>query len=464
MTVHDQDLRNSDPVERAARAHLLTPSEEMAKLGQTVRPVVTHGEGIHVFTAEGRRLIDGPAGMWCTQLGYGRSEIAQAMADQAMRLCYNSPWYTTNSPAAELAERIAAMTPGDLNRVFFTTGGSTAVDTALRFCEYWNNVQGRPDKKRIIAQIDGYHGSTALTAACSGRRESWPFFDIATDRVSFLSSPNPRLAGGRSETEFLDFLVREFEETIARLGPGTVAAFVAEPVLASGGVIIPPAGYHARLLEICRRHDILYISDEVVTAFGRCGAWFASEEVFGITPDIITFAKGVTSGYVPLGGLAISESVLARISGANARGGWFNNGYTNTGHPVACAAALANIGVMAREGVIDHVRTIMPRFKQMLIGLRDLPLVVDARVSGLIGAVEIMTGPPHPEADERDRRLSRRVDEIAWDLGLILRPIANLCVMSPPLVITGEEIDRIGAILREAITRAGKELAEGGIG
>jgi len=458
------DMRNEDRTALAARDHLLNPSEEMEKLGEAARPVLTHGEGIHVYTDTGQRLIDGPAGMWCTQVGYGSPDIAQAIAAQALRLSYNSPWYTTNSPAAELAGRIAGMTPGDLNRVFFTTGGSTAVDTALRFVEYYNNVLGRPAKKKIIARYDGYHGSTALTAACTGRTGNWPNFDIVGDRVSFLSSPNPRLADGRSDAEFLDFLVTEFEHRIAQLGPDTIAAFLAEPVLASGGVIIPPTGYHARIKAICERHDILYISDEVVTAFGRCGEWFASESVFGVVPDMITFAKGVTSGYVPLGGVAISEAVLARVSGGNARGGWFNNGYTYTGHPVSCAAALANIAVIERDGLLPHTRAMIPHFAEGLAALRDLPLVADVRAVGLIGAVEIMTGPPHAEATELDKKIALRVDEIAWDLGLIVRPIVNLCVISPPLIVTATEIDRICAILREAILRTGKELADGRIG
>lgn len=454
----DGSFPNVDPTEAAALAHLLRPSEEMEKLGDEVRPVLTHGEGIHVFTNDGRRLIDGPAGMWCTQIGYGSPEIAAAIAAQATKLSYNSPWYTTNSPAATLAERIAQHTPGDLNRIFFTTGGSTAVDTALRLCEYINNVLGRPQKKRILVQYDGYHGSTELTAACSGRTGSWPNFDIAQERISFLSSPNPRLAGNRSEGEFLDFLVAEFEERIATLGADTIAAFLAEPVLASGGVIIPPKGYHARLHEICRRHDILYISDEVVTGFGRCGEWFASEKVFGVVPDMITFAKGLTSGYVPLGGVAISESLLARVSGEHARGGWFNNGYTYTGHPVGCAAAMASMDVIERDGLLDHVREVSGHFAHVLNGLRDLELVVDVRCSGLIGAVEIMKGEPHAEANKLDLKLAERADDHAWDLGLIVRPIANLCVISPPLIVTKEDIDRIGAILREAISRTGSDL------
>jgi adenosylmethionine-8-amino-7-oxononanoate aminotransferase len=350
-----------------------------------------------------------------------------------------------------------------LNRVFFTTGGSTAVDTALRFVEFYNNVLGRPQKKRIIVRLDGYHGSTTLTASCTGRTGMWPNFDVAQDRISFLSSPNQRLAEGRSEADFLDHLIAEFEERLAALGPETVAAFLAEPILASGGVIVPPKGYHARIKAICERHDILYISDEVVTAFGRCGEWFASERVYGVLPDIITFAKGVTSGYVPLGGLAISEKVLARVSGENAKDSWFNNGYTFSGHPVSCAAALANIAVMERDAILPHVRKMMPHFARSLDSLLDLPLVAGVRHSGLIGAVEIMAGPDHVEATDLDKKLAARVDDIAWSLGLIVRPIANLCVISPPLVVTEAQIDEICAILRQAIERVGEELRNGHI-
>ena len=311
-----------DGLKNAMREHVFAPAQEMAKLGKSSQPVLTHAEGIYVYAEDGSRLIDGPAGMWCAQVGYGRKEIVDAIAHQAMTLPYASPWYMATSPAVRLAEKIATLTPGDLNRIFFTTGGSTAVDSALRFSEFYNNVLGRPYKKRIIVRYDGYHGSTALAAACTGRTGNWPNFDIRQDRISFLSSPNPRHAGNRTQEEFLDDLVTEFEDRIEELGADTIAAFLAEPILASGGVIIPPKGYHARFKAICEKHDILYISDEVVTGFGRCGEWFASEKVFGVVPDIITFAKGVTSGYVPLGGFAISDKVLARVSGDNARESW----------------------------------------------------------------------------------------------------------------------------------------------
>ncbi|KOF14382.1 hypothetical protein AC244_27490 [Ensifer adhaerens] len=454
----DTSLRpNAYPATENARKHLLMPAEEMSKLGTEVRPLLTHGEGVYLFDESGRRYIDGPAGMWCTQIGYGRQEIAKAIADQAMKLSYNSPWYTINSPSSELAARIAEKTPGDLNRIFFTTGGSTAVDTALRFTEFYNNVLGRPEKKKIIVRKNGYHGSTQLTASCSGREGNWPNFDIANDRIKFISSPDKRHRGTRSEAAFLQDLVEEFESTIDEIGPDKVAAFLAEPLLASGGVVIPPRGYHARIKAICESHDIIYISDEVVTAFGRCGEWFASEKVFGVVPDIITFAKGLTSGYVPMGGLAISERLLARISGEAANGSYFTNGYTYTGHPVSSAAALANMDVIENDGLLEHVRKVGVYFAERLAGLATLPSIWDVRTAGLIGCVECITEPGRTFADESDKRLTGVVDRLCFERGLVVRPIANMCVLSPPLTINRQEIDEMCDILRSAIMDATTE-------
>lgn len=456
--IMDEARSRQAEIERMARDHLLVPAQDMGVLGKKALPALSHGEGIYVYDEDGRKYIDGPAGMWCTQVGYARPEMAEAIAAQAMKLSYNSPWYTTNSPSARLAEKIAAMTPGDLNRIFFTTGGSTAVDTALRFTEFYNNRLGRPEKKRIIVRFDGYHGSTNLTAACSGRKGNWANFDVETDRISFLSSPNIRLAGNRSPDDFLDDLVAEFEDRISTLGPETIAAFLAEPVLASGGVIIPPKGYHARFKAVCEKYDILYISDEVVTGFGRCGEWFASEKVFGVVPDLITFAKGVTSGYVPLGGVAISEALLEQVSGDDAKGTYFGNGYTYSGHPVSCAAALANIEIFEKDGLLDHVRDVSDHFGAALSALGDLDKVADVRFSGLVGCVECMTDPGRGEVSPEDSAFAAKIDEICFEMGLIVRPIANMCVISPPLTITEAQIDDICTILRAAIERATQDM------
>lgn len=455
---------NAAELETAAHEHLISPAEEMSKLGTSGgRPMFASADGVHIWDNRGHKLLDGPGGMWCTQVGYNSKPIADAISAQALRLCYNSPWYSLSGPAAELSKRISDFAPGDLNHVFFTTGGSSAVDSALRFVQFYNNVLGRPTKKAIICRIDGYHGSTHLTAACSGRAGNRPNFDLALENVSFISAPNVfRRPKGMTEAQFLDYLIAEFEERVNTLGPDNVGAFLAEPLLASGGILIPPKGYHARILDICRKHDILYISDEVVTGFGRCGHWFASEEVFDIVPDIITFAKGVTSGYVPLGGFVISDKVLSRVSGENAKGSYYTNGYTYSGHPVSCAAALANIEVFEKDNILEHVRDIAPYFQEKLQELTALPLVGDVRGTGLLGCVECVTNPEDTEASDFDKQVALRVDRYCYDGGLIVRPIGSMCVLSPALIITKEQIDEMVRILRDSIVKVQNELkAEG---
>ena len=460
-----QERWNTPALLDAAHEHLISPFEEMEKLGTSGgRPMLVKGEGIYVTNSEGRRLLDGPAGMWCTQVGYACPEIAQAIAAQAMQISYTSPWYFLNGPSAALSRRIAEMTPGDLNHVFFTTGGSSAVDSALRFVQFFNNVLGRPEKKMILCRIDGYHGSTHLTAAVSGRAGNRPNFDLALDNVSFLSAPNTfRRPSQMSEEGFLAHLLQEMEERIEDLGPDRIGAFIAEPILASGGILMPPEGYHQKTLELCRKHDILYISDEVVTAFGRLGHWFASQDEFGITPDIITFAKGVTSGYVPLGGFAISDKVLARISGKNSKGSAYSNGYTYSGHPIACAAALANMDVFEDKNLLAHVRDVAPYFMARLQSLKDLPLVGDVRGRGLLGCVECQTDPKSDAATKFDIKVATRIDRYCYEKGLIVRPIGAMCVMSPALIITKEQIDELVGILRDSIEIVQVELREEGL-
>jgi adenosylmethionine-8-amino-7-oxononanoate aminotransferase len=260
-------------IENAAKDHLIQPWDEIKSLGSEIRPIISSAENIYLIDANGKKLIDAPAGMWCSQVGYGRKEIAQTMSDQAMMLSYNSPWYTTSSPAALLSKKIADFTPGDLNHIFFTSGGSTAVDSALRFVQFYQHSRGKADKKFILARLGGYHGSTHLAAACSGDLTSKPKFNLDQEPISFLSSPNPlKLPDGVSKEGFCDFLLDELRERIKELGADSIGALIAEPVQASGGVIIPPKNYAEGMVKICRDNDILYISDEVVTAFGRCGA------------------------------------------------------------------------------------------------------------------------------------------------------------------------------------------------
>ena len=276
---------------------------------------VDRAQGIYLWDGQGKRFIDGPAGMWCTQIGYGREEMAEAIADQVRKLPYTSPFTNTTEPSSILAKKIVERTPGDLNNVFFTTGGSTAVDTAIRTMHFMNNRLGRPEKKIVISREKSYHGSTYLSHTVSGKERDKSRFDTESRLVRFLPDVNPyRRPEGMSVEAWCDEKVADLERMIADVGADKIGAFIAEPILASGGVVVPPPGYHRRTFEVCKANDILYISDEVVTAFGRLGHWFASEEVFGIKPDMITCAKGLTSGYIPMGAVIISDEVMANCA------------------------------------------------------------------------------------------------------------------------------------------------------
>ena len=437
--------------------HHLHPWDAMWSLGAADRTITTGGDGIYLYDAHGRKLIDGPGGMWCVQIGHGRREMAQAIAEQALQLSYNSPWGFANAPSARLARKLAELSPGDLNTVMFTTGGSTAVDTALRFAHFYNNRLGRPEKKAVISRERSYHGSTYLAASVSGKERFASWFDRDA-RVHFLPdiSPNLRPAGTSLE-DWATAKAQDLDDAIRHMGAERVAAFIAEPILASGGVVIPAPGYYQRCREVCRRHDVLFIADEVVTAFGRLGHWFASQEVFGVEPDLITCAKGLTSGYLPLGACLISDRLIAEVSGPDQESILFSNGYTYSAHPVCCAAALENIRIIEAEGLLEHVRAIAPHFLERLHALRRHAIVGDTRGMGLVGCVE---GRPQGPGDRfsRDLAFGTRVDQVCEELGLVVRPLVNMCVFSPPLIITADQIDAMFDILDRAIGQVAVDL------
>ncbi|MFC3207112.1 aminotransferase [Aquamicrobium soli] len=446
-----------------ATRHLVQPWPYAGSAGAEARTLIGEGDGIYITDAMGKRLIDGPAGMWCTNVGHRREELARVMYDQSMQLSYNTPWYTMNAPSAQLAQRIAGHAPGDLSHVFFTTGGSTAVETALRFMQFYNNVKGRPDKKLILSRGGAYHGSTYLSASLNGRPRSHDWMDGLDAIAVKLTAPDPfRRPQGMSIEAFGDFLVEEFRDTVARIGAERIGAFIGEPVQASGGVIVPPDNYLKRIREICRVNDILFIADEVVTAFGRLGSIFASGEVFGLDPDMITFAKGVTSGYFPLGGVVISERLLEGLRRSNHPDALFGHGLTYTSHPVGCAVALKNLDLL-EGGVLAHAREVAPYFQARLKSLEELPLVGEVRGMGLMACVECVADRESKNPLELDTNVGERIDRHCQELGLLVRPLINMCVMSPPLVITRGQIDTLVDILREGISRTMEELRKEGV-
>ncbi len=429
--------------------------------GATKYMVASHAEGIFIYDDKGKRYIDGPGGMWSMQIGYGRQEMADAISKQVLELPFNNPWSSASEPSAVLAAKLAAEAPGDLNNVFFTTGGSTAVDTAIRFVWFYNNIRGKHEKKGIIARQKGYHGSTYMASCVSGKERDKSFMDIDNKNVHFLSNINPSLRPSDMDVAaWCDRCISEFEELVKRVGSHQIAAFIAEPVLASGGVIVPPEGYHSRCLEICKRYDIIYISDEVVTAFGRLGEFFSSKNIFGIEPDIITMAKGITSGYVPLGGVLISDRLMDEIKSKNNEGVMFSNGFTYSSHPVSCAAALKNIEIMEREGLFEHVKSIAPYFQSRLRDLRRYKIVGDTRGIGLLGCVEGVVSSNLDEEEQLliDYEFGTRLDQKCESKGLIVRPLINMCVFSPPLIMKLDQIDLMFNIIEEALEEVTAEM------
>ncbi len=426
--------------------------------------VMDRAEGAWLYDIDGNRYLDSVGGLWCTNIGQGRSEMVEAVAEQMLKMTYASPFVDmTNAPAAELAAKLAELAPGDLNHVMFSCGGSTANDSAFRLIQYYQNCRGKRNKKHIIARDASYHGSTYVSMSIGGKKADHPpEFDYIRDTIHHISSPNYyRNGDGQSESQYLDFLVDELEQKIVELGADNVAAFFAEPILGAGGVVVPPDGYHQRTMEICKAHDVLYVSDEVVTAFGRLGHWFASKDVFGLQPDIITCAKGITSGYLPLGATIYSSHIHDVISEPG-HGRYFSNGYTYSGHPVSCAAALKNIEIMERENLFEHVKDVGQYFEKKLQTLNDLEIVGEIRGVSLMQCVEFVADKSTKAVFPDHIDISKTISAIADKKGLLVRPIINLNVMSPPLIIDKQQIDFVVETLRESIEEATVQLKKEG--
>jgi len=426
--------------------------------------VIAESEGAYVFDSDGKRYLDGIAGMWCVNVGYANDEMVQAIADQARRLAYFSPFCdTTTAPGAELAATLAELAPGSLNRVFFSTGGSTANDTAVRIIHYYQHRRGKPEKKHIITLEDGYHGSTFLAMSINGKADDRSAFHYIDDIVHRISSPNGyRRPPGTTLEEFCDLLIDELERVILEVGPERIACLIAEPVLGSGGVIVPPPGYQRRVAEMCRRYDVLYVADEVVTAFGRLGHMFASQEMFDVTPDVISCAKGLTSGYAPLGATLFSEEIYEVISQPDPSLP-LSHGFTYSGHPVSCAAALKSIEILQRDGILQNVRDVGPYFEKQLATLEGLPLVGDVRGSHFMMCVENVANRETKELLPEEIDVGTRIADQCERRGLLVRPIGHLNVLSPPLILDREQVDFCVEVLREGILATADELVREGL-
>ena len=457
---------DAEGLRQADLDHCIHPWTDFADWPQTGSTIMVRGEGAHVWDAEGRKFIDGIGGLWFANVGFGRQELIDAAAKQMAELPQYS-YFTDlgNPPATELAAKLAELAPGDLNHVFYSTGGSIAIDTAGRTAHFYFDNLGKPSKRLFISRRNAYHGSTFLSAALSGKMSEKRGFQFPGGLVHHLSAPNCyRMPPGiNGEAAYCDYLADEFESKVAELGADNIAAFFAEPIMGAGGVLVAPAGYHQRMKQVCEANDILYISDEVVTGFGRLGHFFASEAVFGVVPDMITAAKGITSGYMPLGATLVSDRVYEGLSKPRADGGAFSHGFTYSGHAVACAVALANIEVMQRDNLCERVRETGPYFLERLKTLGDLPIVGDVRGSHFMLCVELVQDKQTKEPFPEEAAIERRIDRETQKRGMIVRLIGNLCVLSPALILDKAGINEMVAILREAIKAVMAELDREGI-
>ena len=445
-------------------AHFLHPWTHFDTFKRDGSLVIQSANGAYVTDSAGKRYLDGIGGLWCVNIGYGRQEMAQVIAEQVLKLSYSNTFTDcTNEPAAELAAKLAEIAPGLLNHVAYSMSGSCANDTAIRLAHYYHSRRGEPNRRIIVSRYNSYHGSTYLGMTLGNREgDRSPHFRYIDGLVHHLRAPYAyRRPDGISEAQFTDQLVEELQTAIRTIGAANIAAFIAEPIQGAGGVVPPPPGYLPRMREVLARHGILFIADEVVTGFGRIGHWFASYDEYGIEPDILVAAKGLTSGYLPLGATIYSDQIHEVISAPDPEA-WFTHGFTYSGHPVCCAAALKNIEIIAREDLLGNARNVGDYFETRLKELASLPLVGDVRGRRFMMCVEYVADKTTRAAVPEAANMSRRIAQQCEAKGLLVRPLGHLDIMSPPLTLTREQCDTLVDTLHEAIEEVTTELRHEG--
>ncbi len=443
------DRFDLDSLRRLDRAHHLHPFTDHGAMHREGTHVIRSARGSTLIDEEGRELLDGLAGLWCVNVGHGRQEIEQAVSRQMRELAfYPSFFNTTTEPTIQLSARLARLAPAPLDRVLFSNSGSEANETALKLIRAYWKLRGRSGKRKILSRTWSYHGVTLATTSMTGLPTCYQPFDLPLP--GFVQVPGPHAyRSGKSAEDYAAWCLAETERCIAQEGADTIAAMFVEPVQGAGGVIVPPDGYLARLRELCRRHEILFVADEVITGFGRLGAWFASG-LWDLDPDLVTLAKGITSGYVPLGATLVRDE----IGEALATGGYLAHGFTYTGHPVACAAALANLDILEGEKLVERTRDdVGPRFEAALARLAAHPAVVETRGVALIGALELRRPPRGRAASAPENTLGLAAHLLAREEGVIVRGIRDAVALAPPLVVTHDELERMFAALTRALDR-----------
>ena len=418
------------------------PFTDHAALGRKGTRVIVRAEGVYLYDSDGRQILDGMSGLWCVNLGYGRRELAQAAYEQLLELpYYNSFFQVAHPPAIELARLLVEVTPPQFKHVFFTGSGSEANDTVVRAVRRYWDLMGQPERTVIISRKNAYHGSTMAGASLGGMAPMHAQGGLPIPGIVHIRQPYWYGEGGDlSPAEFGVLAAKALEDKILEIGPERVAAFIGEPIQGAGGVIIPPQTYWPEIQKIVDRYGILLVADEVICGFGRTGAWFGSDH-FGIRPDLMPIAKGMSSGYLPIGGVMIAERVAQTLI---ERGGDFNHGFTYSGHPAACAVACATLNIMRSEGIIERVKSdIGPYLQQRWRALEDHPLVGEARGVGLIGALELVRDKASRQGFADPGEIGTVCRDLCIANGLVMRAVRDTMIIAPPLVMTRAQVDEL---------------------
>lgn len=440
-----------------ARHHLHPFTDHKALHEEGGSRIITRAEGIYLWDSDGHRMLDGMAGLWCVNVGYGREELAKVAHDQMLELpFYNNFFKSTHPPAVELSKKLAEITPEGLNRVFFTNSGSEANDTVLRMVRRYWELQGQPEKQVVISRKNAYHGSTVASGSLGGMKAIHSQGGLPIPGIVHIDQPYWFGEGGDTDPdEFGRQRAALLEETLLQLGVDKVAAFIAEPVQGAGGVIIPPDSYWPAIKAICEKYGILLVVDEVICGFGRTGQWFGSQH-YDLKPDLMPIAKGLSSGYLPIGGVMVSDKVADVLV---AKGGEFFHGFTYSGHPVAAAVALANIEILEREEIVQTVReNTGPYLAEQWATLADHPLIGEARTLGLLGAMEIVKDKHTRERFGEPGETGTVCRDICFKNGLVMRAVGDTMIISPPLVITREQIDELVSLARTCLDQTAEAL------
>jgi putrescine---pyruvate transaminase len=449
-------MTDNDRLLAADSAHLIHPLHHPS--AAAVTRIWVEGNGAVIRDAAGKEYIDGLAGLWNVNVGHGRRELADAAQKQMSTLAYHSAYAGgSNYPAIALAEKLSELLYPSINTFYFTSGGAEATETSIKTARFYWKALGRPEKIKIISRHRAYHGLTLAAMSATGLPAFWPMFEPRVPGFLHIDAPDPyRFTNPDAHVSLGVAAARTLEEAILREGADTVAAFIAEPVQGAGGVIIPPADYFAEIRRICDKYDVLFIADEVITGFGRTGRWFGLEH-YGVEPDVVQFAKGITSGYVPLGGMGVSDTVRDVMNSVPPGKRWMH-AYTYSGHATCCAVALENIAIIEREGLVARAASSGERLLQRLNTLLDDDNVGHVRGQGLIAAVEVVADKSTKQLFPADAGMVGRLTEAMLQRGLYTRVALDCICIAPPLVITDAEIDRMVAIVRDAVQAVTKEL------